>query len=323
MNKSSSTSCKVLVVLSPHNPFAYIEPPTPVLPASFTFCNVLYRGSLRISLEGVFNRCGSLEMSTTLRRLTILAVLAVLVLLLTPILHAAGDAKDARPPVGTPESILFDAANHDRAAAGLPLFQWDKTLAASARAHAKLMAQHNTLSHQFPGEPALQERATQAGARFSVIAENVAEGPSASGLHTQWMNSAPHRANLMATDMSAIGIAVVQGGNMLFAVEDFSQPVPSLNLELQESQVSTLLSSQGLRMLSDTPDARKTCDLERGWAGDRPLSVVRYETADLSRLPEGIEQKVVSGKYRTAAVGACDAGGPVGFARFRIAILLF
>ncbi len=76
-------------------------------------------------------------------------------------------------------------------------------------------------------------------------------------------------------------------------------------------------------MLSETPDARKTCDLERGWAGEKPLSIVRYETADLSRLPEDIEQRVVSGKYRTAAVGASDAGDSVGFTRFRIAILLY
>jgi Cysteine-rich secretory protein family len=262
-------------------------------------------------------------MSTILRRLAILATLTVLVLLLTPILHAAGDAKDARPAAGTPESILLDAVNHERTAAGLPPYLWDKALAASALAHAKLMAKYETLSHQLPGEAPLERRATLAGARFSVLAENVAEGPSVPVLHTQWMNSPPHRANIMATDMSAIGIAVVPGGKMLFAVEDFSQPVPTLNLEVQELQVISLLSSQGVRMLSDTPDARKTCDLERGWAGDRPLSVLRYETADLSRLPDDVEQRVLSGKFSSASVGACDAGGPAGFARYRIAILLY
>ena len=83
----------------------------------------------------------------------------------------------------------------------------------------------STLSHQFPGEASLEDRGTQSGARFSVIAENVAEGPTVAGLETQWMNSPPHRANLLAGDMNAIGIAVVQNGNTLFAVE-FSQAVP-------------------------------------------------------------------------------------------------
>jgi hypothetical protein len=205
----------------------------------------------------------------------------------------------------------------------VPPFQWDSGLAISARMHAQMMAQHNALTHQFPGELPVQQRATHAGARFSVIAENVAEGPSVSGLHVQWMNSAPHRANLLANDLNAIGIAVVQSGNMLFAVEDFSEAVVVLNLDQQEMQVARLLSSHGLRPVSTTAEARKTCDLDRGWSGERPLAVLRYETADLGHLPEDITQKILSGKYRSAAVGACEAGGAVGFTRFRIAILLY
>jgi hypothetical protein len=88
-------------------------------------------------------------------------------------------------------------------------------------------------------------------------------------------------------------------------------------------QVATLLSSRGLRSVSVSPDARKTCDLDRGWAGQRPLAVVRYQTTDLSRFPNDIEQKVQSGRYHTASVGACEAGGSRGFTRFRVAILLF
>jgi uncharacterized protein YkwD len=263
-------------------------------------------------------------MPTTLRRVAILAALVVLVLLLTPTLHAAAKAAGAaRPQTGSPESILLEAANRDRAAFGLPALQWDMSLANAAHAHTLLMAQRNTLSHQFPGELPVQQRATQAGARFSVIAENVAEGPTVIGLHTQWMNSAPHRANLLANDLNAVGIALIQNGNILFAVEDFSQAVPELNLEAQESQVAAMLATRGIRLVNATAEARKTCDLDRGWAGQKPLSVLRYETADLTRLPEDIDQKVQNGRFRTAAVGACDAGGPVGFTRFRIAILLY
>jgi hypothetical protein len=263
-------------------------------------------------------------MSTTLRRFAILVGLAILVLLLTPILHAAAAAgRPSRPQPGSAESLLLDAANRDRALAGLPAFQWDAALAVSAQSHAQMMAQRNALSHQFPGELPVQQRATQAGARFSVIAENVAEGSSIGGLHTQWMNSAPHRANLLANDLNALGIAVVQSGNMLFAVQDFSEAVPLVNLEAQETKVATLLASRGVRSIGISPDARKTCDLDRGWAGQRPLAVVRYETVDLNRFPEDVAQKVQNGRYRTAAVGACDVGGSAGFTRFRIAILLY
>jgi uncharacterized protein YkwD len=263
-------------------------------------------------------------MSTMLRRFAILTALVLLALFVTSTSHASGSAaRSERPPAGAAESQLLDAANRDRASAGLRPLQWDVSLAAAARQHAQRMVQANTLSHQFPGELPLQQRATQAGARFSLIAENVAEGPSAAHLHQQWMNSPPHRANLLDPELNAVGIAVVQSGGTLFAVEDFSTVVPALNLDAQELQVAAQLSARGLRLVNPTTDARNTCEMDRGWSGQRPASVVRYETSDLSRLPDDVAQKLQSGKFHAAAVGACDAGSSAGFTRFRIAILLF
>ena len=71
-----------------------------------------------------------------------------------------------------------------------------------------------------------------------MIAENVAEGPSAEFIHTSWMNSPHHRANLLDPDLTAIGISVVlsadhNGRGMLFAVQDFSQSVARLNVQQQ------------------------------------------------------------------------------------------
>jgi len=256
-------------------------------------------------------------MGTALRCLTIIAAVVLLALVLTPTLHAA------RPQNSVADQTLFNAVNRDRAAAGLPPLQWDPSLAAAAHQHALRMAQANQLTHQFPGEAPMQDRARQAGARFSMIAENVAQGQSVTGLHTQWMNSAPHRANLLDPDLTAIGISVVQFGNTLFAVEDFSTAVPSLSLEQQEQQVASQIAAHGLRPVSETTDARKTCELDRGWAGPKPASVLRYEMSDLAHLPEEILQKVDSGKFHSASVGACNAGGSSEFARFRVAILLF
>ena len=258
-------------------------------------------------------------MATALRCLTIVAAIVVTALLLTPTLHA----NSSPPSASTAESMLLRAANRDRAAAGLKPLQWDPALAAAARQHAQRMVHMNTLSHQFPGEPPMQDRARQAGARFSLIAENVAEGTNVPGLHTQWMNSPPHRANLLDPGLNAVGIAVVQNGNMLFAVEDFAVVVPALSLDAQESQVASEIASRGIRAVHSTPDARKTCELERGWAGQRPASVLRYETSELGRLPGDVDRKIASGKYHSAAVGACEVGGGDDFAHFRIAILLY
>ena len=256
-------------------------------------------------------------MATALRCLTIIAAILLVGLFLTPTLHGAP------AQASTADIALLNAANRDRASAGLLPLQWDTALAAAARQHALRMAQMNTLSHQFPGEAPMQDRARQAGARFSLIAENVAEGPSVTGLHTQWMNSPPHRANLLDPELNSVGIAVVQSGNLFFAAEDFSAAVPALSLDLQEQQVASQLAARGLRAVTLTADARRTCELERGWAGQRPSTVLRYETADLNRLPDEIEPRVASGRFSSAAVGACDGGSSAGFARFRVAILLY
>jgi len=260
-------------------------------------------------------------MRTLLRLITLVSVYLLSAMLYTPVMHAA--AGSSRPQGNSPEAMLLSSANRERAAIGLPAFQWDTNLAAAARLHAMRMAQHYALSHQFAGEAPLQVRAMQAGARFSVIAENVAEGPTPQGLHTQWMNSAPHRANLLDRDLNSIGIAVVQSGNLFFAVQDFSVGVPQLSLEEQEAKLNAQLAARGMRVVDATLDARKTCEMDRGWAGEQPFAVMRYETSDLGSLPEGIDQKLRTRKYRSVAVGACPAAGSGTFTRFRLAILLY
>lgn len=255
-------------------------------------------------------------MAIALRCLTVVAAIVLLALVLTPTLHA-------RPQTSAADVALLNAANHDRAAAGLPPLKWDDALATAAHQHALRMAQANTLSHQLPGEPPMQDRARHAGARFSMIAENVAEGPSIPGLHTQWMNSPPHRANLLDPQLNAVGISVVQAGSMYFAVEDFSTAVPSLSLKEQEEELSSQLSQLGMRNVTATADARKTCEMDRGWVGPKPALVLRYESGDLSNLPEEVGDKVNTGKYHSATVGACEASGSGTFARYRFAILFF
>src|SRR5205814_7756886 len=100
----------------------------------------------------------------------------------------------AQQAVGSAERALFDAANRDRAAHALQPLRWDDALANAAREHAIRMAQRNALSHQFSAELALQDRARQAGARYTVIAENVAEGLSAGTVHSSGMHPPHHSA---------------------------------------------------------------------------------------------------------------------------------
>jgi uncharacterized protein YkwD len=278
---------------------------------------------------------------------------------------------NAVPQTFNAERALLEDANRERVAQGLAPLRWNTSLAAAAHAHALLMAQRGTLSHQFSGEAPLQDRVRGAGARFTEVAENVAEGPSAEMIHVSWMHSPPHRANLLDPELTDIGIAVAVGAPgpgsgrapMLFAVQDFSQAVEDLSLNEQEHQVAAALAERGLQVtnlgkdssaapavkrgskqaaklrnvavvttdgstssvaIGGIEDARKTCGMSKGWSGPRPGLIARYESGNLSRLPENLEQRLGSGRFHAASVGACEpSSGSQGFVRFRVAILLY
>src|SRR5580704_1011929 len=144
------------------------------------------------------------------------------------------------------EKLLLDAANRERAAAGLQALKWDNALAEAARRHAEVMVGQNLLLHQCLNEAPLDERAAKAGAKFSLIAENIAVGPNPETIHDGWMHSPGHRKNILNADVSAVGIATMRGSGGLFAVQDFSRPVEALSLEQQEERVVSLLKGNGL-----------------------------------------------------------------------------
>lgn len=243
----------------------------------------------------------------------------------TPI--TATERPSANAPAGD-EKILFDHVNQSRVLAGLPALQWDANLAAAARQHCALLVQHDGLSHQFPDEDGLKERLHRSGAEFSVAAENIAYAATPDELHYEWMHSAPHRANILDKDLNAIGIAELPGRRGLYAVQDFAQAVEKLSLMEQEERVRSLLSGMGLRIADNAErtlwsDARTTCGMKDGYAG-KPAAIVRFETSDLSELPAKLKTSLASGRYRAAAVGACQPrNGGDGFAIFRVAVLLY
>lgn len=241
---------------------------------------------------------------------------------------AAWSAAPPLRPIGSPtvaEQYLFSAANTERVQRGLHPLRWDMSLSQAAVYHAQEMAERESISHQYDGEPDLTARGEGAGARFSEIAENVAEAPSAIMIHEAWMNSPHHRANLLDPKVDSIGISVVSRNGQLYAVEDFDRTVVKLSLTQQESAVQELLeSTASINVLPTSDDARRTCSMERGYAGSRqPWFTVRYTAADLSRLPSMLQQKLASGKYNEAEVGACVAQNTQNFSAYSVAVMLY
>lgn len=237
-------------------------------------------------------------------------------------------AISAPAPAGRPsssaEQMLYDAVNRERSSLGLRELQWDTALANAARLHTTLLAQNAELSHRFNGEADLQTRLRMAGANFRLVAENVAEAPDVQSLHVAWMNSPPHRANILDPQVNSIGIAIERRGNQLYATQDFSAAVSAMTREEQEQQVMRLLQVNGLGLDGNVEDARKSCDqTPRGFYGAQPATIARFETSDLTRLPNDLARLVASGRFHQAAVGACEVPTITPFARFRLTVLLY
>jgi hypothetical protein len=244
--------------------------------------------------------------------------------LVAAVLTAGTALAQTAPAAGGSAQQIFALTNQDRAQQGLPALQWNPALARSAQAHAEIMAQEPALSHQYPGEPGLLQRAREAGVHFQTIAENIASGWSTEQINASWMHSPPHRRNILDPRLSALGVAVVRRSGQLYAVEDFAQTVQALTLPQVEARVRALLEENHVNASAPATAAQQAC---RMWGGIPPgshaRSIIRFETSDLSELPGVIIQQIRGKSFTRAAVGACPPPGGEEFTTYRIAILFY
>ncbi len=236
-------------------------------------------------------------------------------------------ASPSAPSPNLAEQYLLAAANQDRAARGLQPLRFDPTLAQAALYHARQMAAHAEISHQFPGEPELSTRGANVGAHFSLITENVAEAPESTMIHDLWMHSKGHRANLLDPNVEVVGISVVVRDHQFYAVEDFANTVDTLSFNQQETTVAGLLAQSGVQIANNprtVEDARRTCSMPTGYAGTRkPWFVMRYTVDHLTELPTQLQSRLSTGKYHQAVVGACISTESGPFTAYNIAVLLY
>jgi uncharacterized protein YkwD len=252
-----------------------------------------------------------------------LATLALALLSITSALRAQSVFASSNN-LTVAEQYLLAAANEARANQGLLPLRLDPVLTEASAAHAREMANHADISHQFNDEPDLAERGANAGAHFSLISENVGEAPNSVIIHNLWMHSPGHRANLLDPNVDSIGLAVIARDNQLYAVEDFASTVQTLTLNQQEHTVAGVLAKSGMKVAETTEDARETCIMTTGYVGSRqPWYIMRYTAASLNEIPSQLKTRLTSGKYHQAVVGACPKTRKTPFTAYNIAVLLY
>ena len=217
---------------------------------------------------------------------------------------------------------IAELTNRDREAHGLDPLQWKDSLATAARAHSQRMAHEGELSHQYAGEGNVGQRAARAGANFRAIAENIATGFSDGQVEQEWMHSPPHRANILDPKLNAIGVGVVERGGTLYVTEDFAEASEALSPSQVERKVAGMLHEDGVDASAPRSAAAKACERNSGYPPGGKL-IMRFDTGDLSRLPEQVATQIRRGDYNKASVAACPGGQQDSFTTYKVAIVFY
>ena len=234
------------------------------------------------------------------------------------------------------EQQLLDLVNHERARAGLQKLAWNDRLAQAALAHSRLLAQNRDLSHQFPGEPSLQERVGSTGLRFNSVAENVAEAPAVDVAHRALMQSPGHRANILHPDYNAVGISIVERDKELYVTQDFARTLVSYSEKDFRDAVVTGFNrarrAKGLPEVEAVVDPRlrksacaqdlNTDKIIQGLPG--AITLLVFSSSEPGVLPNDLRKMVPDKNLQRMNIGVClQTGGQVGFSKFWVVAAFF
>src|SRR3989344_3956082 len=144
-------------------------------------------------------------------------------------------------------SVLADFANDDRRTLSLGPLQWSPVLAEAARGKDEDMAEKGYFAHTSPEGVTPWEWFRKAGYRYRYAGENLAVYFSDSwDVHTAWMDSAGHRANILSGKFTEIGIAaakgIYQGRETIFVVELFGKPQAEASKAPETASVPPVVS---------------------------------------------------------------------------------
>jgi uncharacterized protein YkwD len=220
------------------------------------------------------------------------------------------------------EAQLVTMINQARAEHGLQPLTVDQRLTQAARKHTQLMVQHATLSHQFEGEPTLQIRIANEDLPADSVSENVGvNNRNIAAAHDGFMHSPPHRAAILDTTFTVVGVGVVRAGDEIYVTEDFARKLPEYSEPQAEAAAQTAIEqyvkSQGFRAPGRRPQLqlrRMACSMAHNDAlnGHDPLGLpgvrnaLAWTAADPAKLPKGIAQ-LISPATSGYALGACFA----------------
>jgi len=109
------------------------------------------------------------------------------------------------------ERAMADLVNRDRAARGLAPLSFDARLADVARGHSLDMRVAGFFGHLSPTTGSASDRLDHAGYIFTASRENLALADDVDAAQSWLLDSPRHHANIMADDVSHMGVGIVTG----------------------------------------------------------------------------------------------------------------
>jgi len=123
------------------------------------------------------------------------------------------------------EKKAFNLLNADRASNGLSPLKFNTKLTALGEKYAQDMINRNYFSHYNPEGQSPFDRMKQAGIGYSYAGENLAINSNVSTAETAFMNSSGHRANILNTNYTEVGIGVrYDAKGSAYVVQEFIKP---------------------------------------------------------------------------------------------------
>ena len=258
----------------------------------------------------------SVEPAGSARRIRAWCVLfALLTLPASPFSQNHNDA--------TGEQQLLALINQERAKEGVAPLELDERMTRSALKHTQLMAQNDSLSHQFDGEQALSVRLADQNVRSDRDAENIAlDSNDVATAHAMLMQSPLHRANILNPQFNAVGIGIAWDGDVVYVTEDFAHVLPNYS-EFEADAAAQQAITDYTRAQSLPVPARKVRPQLAQMACDMALddkldsakaktiagasSAATWTATDLTKLPDSLKKLLAQPLASGYALGVCFA----------------
>ena len=120
------------------------------------------------------------------------------------------------------QTEMLGYINADRSANALAPLTLTKTLSDGAYLKSKDMAVNYYFSHTSPTYGSPFDMMKSLGISYSAAGENIALNTSIKGAYDAFMNSSGHRANILNTGFSNIGLGIYQKDNSLYITQWFT-----------------------------------------------------------------------------------------------------